>query len=410
MIIVVSNKELNLGSNGDILVVESLLDASKVKGNITALVYYSSNESTNEFAASLGTLKEKNVGSIWYISAEEKKDPLVEMAVIGSGGYYINDEFFLESAELLESLVLGGGSNEIMEIGGVGVLKDFATRYLQDGKTQIPKGYLQVLTSAVNQISEDYKRKSEQLLIVSEKATNVIEDSSLGLQEQEKERKKLAKIIESFEESLNQVSVPTRSSSVAFFPTVSYLKERDIVRIKDIGRTPYLFSFVYGFYNYCEKVLNKRPKLIVVEPVGSNFEVQYQNFNWVTSSNHGDLSKYVNSVSFTNYPTTAVLTNFLNDPAKDMFIVLDRTTTSPNHILNSRKTRSVHFAVTGESVIESLKLKSRNPRLKFFSSIRKIDGAEFTIPSLDYPKPTFERENLYLSECGEMYKTLVRKA
>ena len=65
MIIVVSNKELNLGSNGDILVVESLLDASKVKGNITALVYYSSNESTNEFAASLGTLKEKNVGSIW---------------------------------------------------------------------------------------------------------------------------------------------------------------------------------------------------------------------------------------------------------------------------------------------------------------------------------------------------------
>ena len=114
----------------------------------------------------------------------------------------------------------------------LGVLKDFATRYLQDGKTQIPKGYLQVLTSAVNQISEDYKRKSEQLLIVSEKATNVIEDSSLGLQEQEKERKKLAKIIESFEESLNQVSVPTRSSSMAFFPTVSYLKERDIVRIK----------------------------------------------------------------------------------------------------------------------------------------------------------------------------------
>ena len=117
MIIVVSNKELNLGSNGDILVVESLLDASKVKGNITALVYYSSDESTNEFAASLGTLKEKNVGSIWYISTEENKDPLVEMAVIGSGGYYINDEFFLESAELLESLVLGGGTNEIMEIG-----------------------------------------------------------------------------------------------------------------------------------------------------------------------------------------------------------------------------------------------------------------------------------------------------
>lgn len=59
MIIVVSNKELNLGSNSNILVVESLLDASKVKGNITALVYYSSKESTNEFAASLAALKRK---------------------------------------------------------------------------------------------------------------------------------------------------------------------------------------------------------------------------------------------------------------------------------------------------------------------------------------------------------------
>lgn len=409
MIIVVSNKELNLGSNSNILVVESLLDASKVKGNITALVYYSSKESTNEFAASLAALKEKNVGSIWYISTTENKDPLIEMAVIGSGGYYIGDEFFLESGELLESLVTGSGTNEIMEIGGVGVLKDFATRYLQDGKTQIPKGYLQVLTSAVNQISEEYKKKSEQLLIVSEKATNVIEDSSLGLQEQEKERKHLAEIIKNLEEGLSQVTVPTRSSSVSFFPTVSYLKERDIIRIKDIGRTPYLFSFVYGFYNYCEKVLNKRPKLIVIEPVGSNFEEQYKNFNWVTSSNHGDLSKYVSPVSFTNYPTTAVLTNFLNDSAKDMFIVLDRTTTYSNHILNSRKTRSVHFAVTGESVIDSLKLKNKNPRLKFFSSIREIEGSEFTIPVLDYPKPTFERENLYLSACGEMYKILVRK-
>ena len=92
-----------------------------------------------------------------------------------------------------------------------------------------------------------------------------------------------------------------------------------------------------------------------------------------------------------------------------MFIVLDRTTTYSNHILNSRKTRSVHFAVTGESVIDSLKLKNKNPRLKFFSSIREIEGSEFTIPVLDYPKPTFERENLYLSACGEMYKILVRK-
>ena len=64
MIIVVSNKELNLGSSGNILVVESLLDASKVMGNITALVIYSSSESTNDFAAHFATLKNKSIGSL----------------------------------------------------------------------------------------------------------------------------------------------------------------------------------------------------------------------------------------------------------------------------------------------------------------------------------------------------------
>ena len=88
MIIVVSNKELNLGSSGNILVVESLLDAAKVTGSITAVVIYSSSESTNDFAANFATLKNKDIGSLWYISNPENKDDLIEMSVIGSGGYY----------------------------------------------------------------------------------------------------------------------------------------------------------------------------------------------------------------------------------------------------------------------------------------------------------------------------------
>lgn len=408
MIIVVSNKELNLGSSGNILVVESLLDAAKVTGSITAVVIYSSSESTNDFAANFATLKNKDIGSLWYISNPENKDDLIEMSVIGSGGYYIEDEFFLESDDLLESLI-SGGSNQLMEIGGVGVLKDFVDRYLQGTSNQIPKGYLQVLKSAVTQMSDAYKRKSDQLIVLSEKATSVIEDSSLGLQEQEKERKRLAGILQEIQESMEETKAPSRGSNVAFFPRVSFLKEKDIVRIKDIGRTPYLFSFVYGFLKYADKVLNKRPKLIVIEPVGSNFETHYSEFNWVTSENHGDRSKYFAEVSFTNYPTTQVLTSFIEDSAKDFFIVLDRTTTSPDHILNTRKTRSVHYAVTGNSVIESLKLRSKNPRMKYFSSARELAGAEFTIPFFDYPEQAFERENLYLTRCGEQYQTLTRK-
>ena len=301
------------------------------------------------------------------------------------------------------------GTTQLIEIGGVGVLKDFVDRYLQGTSNQIPKGYLQVLKSAVTQMSDEYKRKSDQLIVLSEKATSVIEDSSLGLQEQEKERKRLAGILQEIQESMEENKAPTRGSNVAFFPRVSFIKEKDIVRIKDIGRTPYLFSFAYGFLKYADKVLNKRPKLIVIEPVGSNFETHYSEFNWVTADNHTDRAKYFAEVSFTNYPTTQVLTTFIEDSAKDFFIVLDRTTTSPEHILNARKTRSVHYAVTGNSVIESLKLRSKNPRMKYFSSAKELAGAEFTIPFFDYPEQAFERENLYLTRCGEQYQTLTRK-
>ena len=47
--------------------------------------------------------------------------------------------------------------------------------------------------------------------------------------------------------------------------------------------------------------------------------------------------------------------------------------------------------------------------MKYFSSARTLEGAEFMIPFFDYPEQAFERENLYLTRCGEQYQTLTRK-
>ena len=51
MIVIVSSKDLGLVEDYDILVVGSLLEATKVVGTISDLIYYESNEDTNEFAA-----------------------------------------------------------------------------------------------------------------------------------------------------------------------------------------------------------------------------------------------------------------------------------------------------------------------------------------------------------------------
>lgn len=412
MIVIVSSKDLDLVEDYEILVVGSLLEATKVVGTITDLIYYRSEEDTNEFAANLSLLKEKGVGRLWYVREEASKDDLVEMAIIGSGGTYISDEFFLEDVDLVKSLVESNEEGgQLVTLGGMGVLTDFLNRYLEGGSdSPIPINYLKVVNNAVNQINEGYLEKSRQLVVLSEKATEVIEDTSIGLRNIQDERENLASLLEDIKSSVETAPPQVgRGSSVSFFPRVSFRKEKDIIRIKDIGRTPYLLSFMQGFLVYCEKVLNRRPRLIVLEPVGTIYEEMYSSYSWITSSNHKDSAKYLPNVIMTNFPTQGVLVRLLEDITYDTCIVLDRTTNSKEHILNSKATRSVHYALSSPSYSESLGLKKLSPKFRFFNSIVENKEAEFTIPKLDYPQNRFERENLYLSSCSNMYKLLVKR-
>ena len=412
MIVIVSSKDLDLVEDYDILVVGSLLEATKVVGTISNLIYHESKENTNDFAANLSVLKEKGVGALWYVHDESTKDDLVEMAIIGNGGTYISDEFFLEDVELIKSLVSSKDeAGQLATLGGTGVLNDFLTRYLVEGNdSPIPTNYLKVVNNAVNQINEGYLEKSKQLVVLSEKATEVIEETSLGLRNIEDERKNLAKLLKDIQSSVEETPPQVgRGSSVTFFPRVSFRKEKDIIRVKDIGRTPYLLSFMLGLQVFCERVLNRRPRLIVLEPVGKVYEDMYSKYTWITSSNQRDSARYMQSVIFTNYPTQGVLLKLLEDITYDTCIVLDRTTNSNEHLLNCRATRSVHYALSSPSLVDRLGLKKLSPKFKFFNSVVEEPSAEFTIPALDYPKHRFERENLYLSSCIEMYKLLVKR-
>lgn len=416
MIIVVSNKDLsNLHDDNGILVAKSLLDASKVQGVIDALVYHSSDESPSDFSANFAKLKDKGIGSLWYVVDSDSKDDLVEMHIIGNGGTYVDDEFFLEDSSMVRSLVTSDTGTALATLGGASVLNDFTNRYLADSGSNssgIPKGYLKVVQSAVTQLTEEYRQKSQQVLVLSEKASNALEDASLGVKSIAEEKENLAGIIKELEDSISSLSVQqgsNRATGVSFFPRINFKKDKDIIRIKDIGRTPYLFSFMVGFTKYCSTILYKRAKLIVIEPLGGIYPEIYSTYPWITSATMGDASLYYNDIVFTNHPLEAVITKLMDDSSKDTFIILDRTALSKDHLLNSRATRPVHYALASSTYVESLKLKSGNPRLRFFTSVVPKEGSEFCIPYLDYPKNKIDRENLYLNTCSSMYSTLYQQ-
>ena len=103
MRVVVSKNKVSYGSS--FVKVGSLKEVSEMIGTIDVLVYNNSRDTSEERVRLLGELKD-TVGQMIYICNESDLDLAVKMIVIGSGGKYFDDEFFLESAdELMLSLI-----------------------------------------------------------------------------------------------------------------------------------------------------------------------------------------------------------------------------------------------------------------------------------------------------------------
>ena len=190
--------------------------------------------------------------------------------------------------------------------------------------------------------------------------------------------------------------------SLLFFPQISYMKEKKIIRIKEIGNFKYLISFALGLRLYLENIRNLRPKLIVVDAVGEMLEERYSEFSWVNQYRVRDRKYFYNSVVFTNCPNKDVLFTLLDDTDYDTFIVIDRTKNSKSHILNSKG--SLFYAVGSESSIEKFKL----PVKSCISNMKLFKGCLFEVGfDSDYPEGKSMRERFYLTKYNKSYSMLI---
>lgn len=404
MNIVVTNNNQNYSG---FLKVESLKAVSEIVGSIDTFIYHTSNESREDKVHYLSMIKDK-VHSAIYIRDKDHAEKAIQMIILGSGGKYVDDEFFLESSAELSNLV--GSVDEVTalaELGGTHVLGDFLNRYLKEGDTNFSKSYLAVVNNAVNDLISDYKKKDLELIEMSETATDLFSHSAELISNIREEEANLKNALEELSKAKESVAATASSgirsgSSVFFFPTVNYPKEKSIIRIKAIGDVKYLISFAMGMRIYLENIVNVRPKLITIIPVGDMYEKIYEDFPIVSQRTQRDNRNYYNSVVFVNYPNKDVLTKLLDDTDYDTFIVIDTLRSSKAHILNS-KGASVKYALGSESMIKKFNLKVS----ECFSSIVSIPGSMFTIPVFSaFPKERSQRERLYLRECDKMFSAL----
>ena len=215
----------------------TLSEAKNIVGVIDYLIYNKSEETVDDKISSLTSLKDR-AKNIIYVRNEDDTDLAVKMFIVGIDGKYVDDEYFLNSDEDLCGLITSiDDVKELVELGGVNILSDFLNRYFTDGSASFNKNYLSVVKNAVSNLIDDYSQKSHELVRMSETASEIFSSTSAVVSNMRKEHEELKIVVESLEKSINTgkagvLSQNRRESPVSFFPTISYLKEKRIVRIK----------------------------------------------------------------------------------------------------------------------------------------------------------------------------------
>lgn len=399
-------------SYSDWVVVRNLSDVNEIVGNIDYLVYHKSKESPEGKIKALSKIgRDRTDCKIIYVCCKEKVDNAIKMLVTGGlNGKYVDDEFFLESEQELNNMV--SDLHNIVtstELSCSSVLNDFFNRYLSEGAKGVSKGYLKVVKNAALEMSESYYEKNKEILEMSESAAEIFSSSVDIISQMREQTSSLEKDLRTLKDknsmldafSMNNSSV---NSSILYYPKVKYMKSKLIFRFKDLGRTPFLVSFLFGFREFLDRIKSVRPKMIVIEGNGKLLEDRYKDYNWVTNTNKTDNRHFYNNIVFTNCPTSMVLSKLLDDNSYDTFIILDRTINYKENVLDCKGTNL--FVVNGKSQIDENKLQKNN----CISSIKYIEGALVNIPYFeDYPDRDDQRINLYLKECASVYETIYSK-
>lgn len=390
------------------LVVRTLKDASDIVGNIENLIYHKSSETSEDKIRYLSEIyKKKTSCKIIYICNREKVDNAIRMLITGGlNGKYVDDEFFLESERELNTLITDlPAVVESSELASSAVLMDFFNRYMTEGGKGVSKGYLQVVKNAAIEMSESYHAKSRELLQMSESAAEIFGNSIELISQMKEQQARLESDLKNLKDRKNEIDAfnikPSVGSSVMFYPRVNYLKSKPIIRIKDLSRCSYLTSFALGFREYLEKIKSVRPKLIFIEGIGKFIETKYSDYDWVTSVNKNDSRNFYGNVTFTNCPTSMIISRLVDDTNFDIVVIVDRTINYKDNLLNSKGIDL--YAVSGESTIKKFKLHKN----RCISSVKEIEGTMFMIPYFDdYPKRDDQRVNKYLKECATLYEMI----
>lgn len=403
---VVSERDLDFK---EFLCLKELEDLKEVRGKIDCLILGDIGElSTDSLTFLTSFCVDNKIKDILYISQPDNTSLNLKTCVVGLGGKYYDDDFFLESEEELGVLLSEKDEiNTLVTLPGEGVLRDFKKRFDEGNLKNPSPQYLKVVFNALETVTDEYNHKQNEIELISKETISIFKDISKITEDKTNEldqmHKKLEEVIKQVEGLDDQKPDVRPVGGVAFFPRISVREgSKHIIKIKDVRGTRYLFSFLLGFVKFLDEVRYLKPKLIVLDQVSEFNEVLLKDYNVITKDNFSNTRLYRSEkVIFTSYPTINVVNMLLADNTKDVFVVLDRTVTFKDHLL---KGNGVYFASNSSKALDKLGIREdwricpegENNFIKLF----RIQG---------YSSDVIMRERQYLDSFKGVYDKLLRR-
>lgn len=385
------------------VVVDSLEKCLQLTG-VDVLVIHKVKDDTFKAGVAISQLHKSGVKTFIYIA----EDPIaiIRMAIRGVGGYYYEDEFYLEDEDELNALLdeINGtdGTGTELATTSTAIISDFIQAFARgDEKIKAPV-YLQQVDQACTELCNITQKQEIQIKTMGSSAIEVFERASNIIKSMDDQRKLIEKQLDELANSQTAVaqSKPSLDNAVNAFSPFHYNSSAKVLLVRELSPCRYLTSFLLAYTQYIKYTLNKRVKLIFIVQRGAGVLSKYNNYPKITEQPTAyDNTLYGADIVVTNCPKRDVMKK-LTSTGMDMYIIVDRLY-GVKDIVTGRCTKV--NAVSGFSDLARYNVKADT----CIFPITSVKGEFFCIPSIKgFPTDVDARYMAYGKVCEEGYKKL----
>lgn len=358
-----------LGKNYDgYIKVRSIKDLFD-KPDVTEVVIHTTEEDAFQAGLNVSELnKQRNSLKIVYLN--DSPQSMLQIIINGIGGTCVNDLFYLDSVEdlntLFEEFAIVNPQEASIQ-GNIGILQGFIEEFAKTNG-DVSQFYITRAQNALVQLKNDTNIQFQQVREVGGTALEVLGSANEYLSKMTEQHHMLQKQIEALEKTANSPrnTFGGGAAAAAFYPTVrlstSALAMCKVLFIREYSHCRYLTSLLIAYRYYLQYCKNKRVKLVFAVPRGQGTASKYDFATMIALESMRETSLYAGNILAVNVPQKSVIERIFGKDGgnNDVIIFVDRLYSGSDIIQSDSMNFKRLCAISGKSDIKRYNLRVQN--------------------------------------------------